>query len=269
MREFSLKMTTDRDARRVDATENICRSETTTCLHQVTDLSRSQRNELFELMQRSYEGVNRKNFDQDLAEKHWVITVSDEQGVLRGFSTQMLLPSRDYPNVDALFSGDTIVDPAWWNKHDLSGVWGRMALALIDRQAGRRLVWFLISKGYKTYRYLPLFFHQFYPRFDQSTPLDYKELLDSLGRQKFGERYDAAAGIVRAGQGSYRLRAQVAPLDQRRLQSPHVRYFAERNPGYVIGDELCCIAPLTRSNFTPAAFRVIAAASRDSSCCLD
>ena len=42
-----------------------------------------------------------------------------------------------------------------------------------------------------------------------------------------------------------------------RLRDPHVRYFAELNPGHARGDELCCIAPLTRENFTLAAQRVI------------
>jgi len=36
-----------------------------------------------------------------------------------------------------------------------------------------------------------------------------------------------------------------------------VRFFVERNPGHACGDELCCLAPLTRANFTPAAHRVI------------
>jgi hypothetical protein len=36
-----------------------------------------------------------------------------------------------------------------------------------------------------------------------------------------------------------------------------VRFFIERNPGHARGDELCCLAPLTRENFTRAAYRTI------------
>jgi hypothetical protein len=42
-----------------------------------------------------------------------------------------------------------------------------------------------------------------------------------------------------------------------RLRDPFVRFFVERNPGHARGDALCCLAPLTRANFTPAAYRVI------------
>ena len=41
-----------------------------------------------------------------------------------------------------------------------------------------------------------------------------------------------------------------------RLRDPHVRFFHGRNPDHARGDELCCLAPLTRANFTPAAYRV-------------
>jgi hypothetical protein len=44
-----------------------------------------------------------------------------------------------------------------------------------------------------------------------------------------------------------------------RLRDPHVCFFLARNPGHASGDELCCLAPLTRANFTPAAYRVIGA----------
>jgi hypothetical protein len=41
------------------------------------------------------------------------------------------------------------------------------------------------------------------------------------------------------------------------MNDRHVRFFVERNPGHERGDELCCLAPLTRDNFTRAAWRVI------------
>jgi hypothetical protein len=49
----------------------------------------------------------------------------------------------------------------------------------------------------------------------------------------------------------------VADLTPQRLVDPHVRFFVERNPEHAMGDELCCIAPLTGDNFTKAARRVI------------
>ena len=159
--------------------------------------------------------------------------------------------------VQVLFSGDTIVDRQSWGDSALAHVWGRLALSLIDRHAGAELYWFLISKGYKTYRFLPLFFHEFYPRHDRPTPAWARTVLDALGRHKFPSAYDATSGVIRADGPKDRLRPGVAELTLERLRDPHVRFFAERNPGHARGDELCCLAPLTRANFTSAAYRVI------------
>src|SRR5262249_26242236 len=149
--------------------------------------------------------------------------------------------------VKALFSGDTIVDRDHWGDNALAHVWGCLALSLIDDHAGAELYWFLISKGYRTYRFLPLFFHEFYPRHDAPTPAEVKAVLDGLGRHKYPATYDAAAGVVRADRFKDRLRPGLAELTPQRLRDPHVRFFAERNPGHVHGEELCCLAPLTRA----------------------
>jgi hypothetical protein len=222
-------------------------------------LAPEERDQMFALMDRYYDGAGRAAFDADLAEKEWVIQVLDPQTQgLCGFSTQMLLRADVDPRpVWALFSGDTIVARDRWGDTALSHVWGRLALSLIDRLGGAELYWFLISKGYKTYRYLPLFFREFYPRHDAPTPARLQAVLDALARTKYPAAYDPGRGVILAGAGKDRLRPGVADVTAERLRDPHVRFFHARNPGHVRGDELCCLAPLTRENFTPAAYRVI------------
>ena len=123
-------------------------------------------------MDRHYEHVRRPAFDADLDEKQWVILLSDPAtDEIRGFSTQVVLHTEaEGRPIRALFSGDTIVDRAHWGDPTLAHVWGRLALSLIDAAAEEEFYWFLISKGYKTYRFLPLFFREFYPRHDAATP---------------------------------------------------------------------------------------------------
>jgi hypothetical protein len=227
----------------------------------VAALTRAQREEMFALMDRHYEDVTRSAFAADLAEKQCVILLLDPQTeAVCGFSTQVLLDADvDGRPAKALFSGDTIVARDRWGDGALAHVWGRMALALMDSWPDVELYWFLISKGYKTYRFLPLFFHEFYPRFDVPTPASAAAVIDALGRHKYPGRYDPAAGVVRADPGGERLRPGVADITPERLRDPHVRFFAARNPGHGRGDELCCIAPLTRANFTRAAYRAIGA----------
>jgi hypothetical protein len=222
-------------------------------------VDRGLRDAMFALMDRHYENVNPRAFAADLDEKDWVIVLTDPHTeLLCGFSTQMLLRvDVAGRSVQALFSGDTIVDRDRWGDNALAQAWGHLALSLIDAHEDAELYWFLISKGYKTYRFLPLFFHEFYPRHDVPTPAWARALVDALARHKYPAMYDPTAGIVKADCCKDRLRPGVAELTPERLRDPHVRFFASRNPGHTGGDELCCIAPLTRSNFTPAAYRVI------------
>ena len=228
----------------------------------VADVTNSERDQMFSLMEACYEGMERSVFEDDLREKQWVILLEDPiHHVVCGFSTQTLLEAdvEGHPT-RALFSGDTIVAPEYWARNPLAQVWGQFALSLIDADRPTPLYWFLITKGYKTYRFLPVFFDEFYPRHDRPTPEWARCVIDALGRHKYPTGYDREAGIVRAGDSGCRLRSGVAGITERRLQDPHVRFFAEQNPNHTLGDELCCFAPLTRENFTTAAYRVIGAA---------
>lgn len=228
----------------------------------VEEISPRRRGEMFMLMAEHYDGMRRAEFEADLDEKDWVIELVDPAtGALCGFSTQMVFATEAAGRpVRALFSGDTIVAWDCRARHPLAGLWGGLALSLIERFTGEELYWFLISKGYKTYRFLPLFFREFYPRVDAATPASIAAVLDAFGRHKFPRSYDPGSGVVRASDGGCRLRPGVADLTAERRRDPHVRFFCARNPRHADGDELCCVAPLTRENFTPAAWRVIGAA---------
>lgn len=225
----------------------------------VGEVTRAERDAMFALMDRYYEHVRRDVFESDLAEKQWVIQVLHPRGgELCGFSTQMLLDAAiDGRPVTALFSGDTIIDRAHWGDSALTHVWGRLALDLIDERPDADLYWFLISKGYKTYRFLPIFFRAFHPHPERPMPQSIRAVLDGLARLKYPREYDAGRGVIRTGAGHDRLRAGVAEITPQRLRDPFVRFFLDRNPGHVRGEELCCLAPLTRANFTAAAYRVI------------
>jgi hypothetical protein len=223
------------------------------------DLTSQDRDAMFGLMDRHYAQVCRAAFEADLDEKRWVVQVLDPRTeAVCGFSTQMLLDVDVAGRpVKALFSGDTIVAREHWGDSALAHVWGRLALSLMDAFGEAELYWFLISKGYKTYRFLPVFFHEFYPRYDAPTPIWAREVIDVLGRARYPAAYDPTAGIIRAGPEKDRLRDGVADITPERLRDPHVRFFVQQNPGHLQGEELCCLAPLVRNNFTTAAHRVL------------
>ncbi len=226
----------------------------------VAELSWSRRREMLRLMQRYYENVRETEFAADLSEKQWVIEISEPAtGRLCGFSTQMTfaVAQPEGPPAIALFSGDTIVDEPYRQCNQLAGLWGRLALQLVEHHPGQSVSWFLISKGYKTYRFLPLFFHRFYPCCSEATPPHLASRLGAFAQCKFPTTYDPASGLIRGGPQGCRLRRGLADVTPARQRDPHVRYFCEQNPRHAWGDELCCIAPISRENFTPAAWRVI------------
>ncbi len=225
----------------------------------VRNLSTHDVEQMYALFARHYDRTRRSQFESDLSQKDWVIRLIEPvTGRLCGFSTQALIKApQSGEMIHALFSGDTIVDPACWNETALVREWGRLAVELMERVSPSPLFWFLICKGYKTYRFLPVFFREFYPRHDCPTPSWAVATIDALSRSMFGDEYDSQRGLVIATPDKDRLRSGVAEVTQQRLEDPHVRFFVRRNPHHERGDELCCLAPLSVANFTPAGARLL------------
>ena len=225
-------------------------------------LAAGDRDRMYEILRRYFAGTDRARFDADLLEKETVIVLRDrESGGIRGFSTLMRIDARiDGTDVIAFFSGDTIVEPAYWGDPALSRLWGSVVFGEADRLAiespKTRVFWFLICSGYKTWRFLPVFFREFYPNADAPTPLFHQRLLDALGRQKFGDEYIPGAGIVRFARATP-LRDGVAAVTEGRLRDPQVAFFVRANPGHAAGDELACVTEVSRANLTRAGRRMV------------
>ena len=213
--------------------------------------------EMLALHAQHFDGVTRARFLADLAEKDWVILLLTAEGRLAGFSTQKLLPPlEELGGAQCLFSGDTIVERAHANTPLLAGCFGHLMLRLIEEHGEESLYWFLISKGFRTYRFLPVFFERFWPSPDHETPPEIQALLDGVARRKFGPAYDAATGLVRMT-GADRLTPELAEVPPGREVDRHVAYFLTRNPGFARGDELACLAPIRRDNLNAYGRRVI------------
>jgi hypothetical protein len=226
-------------------------------------LSLDDRRQMYALLRMYFSGTARAQFEADLREKESVILLRDaESSTVQGFSTLMRIEATiDGGDVVAFFSGDTIIDREYWGDTVLSRIWGQTVFVEADRIAaqrpGTRFYWFLICSGYKTWRFLPVFFREFYPNPEHPTPPHAQRILDTLGRAKFGDEYLQDAGVVRFRNPSP-LRRGVADITGERLRDPHVAFFARMNPGHVDGDELACIAEVSRTNLSRAAARMLA-----------
>lgn len=230
----------------------------------VTQVDADLAGDMLRLLDRHYGNVTPEGFRRDLAEKHWVIAFFGG-GRLAGFSTQMLLET-EYRGErhDAVFSGDTIVDPAHWGSTALFAAFAGLLRDLKAARPERRLFWFLISKGYRTYRMLPLWFRSFLPHpADPGGNLSawQRGLLDHLARSKFGPAWSPERGILDfRGTGQYLRPSLGAVPEGKALADRHIRFFLEANPGHGRGDELACLAEFSQANLTPAGLRLVASA---------
>lgn len=232
-------------------------------------LTAADRDQMYGLLRRCFAGTDRARFEADLAEKETVIVLRDTaDDAIRGFSSLMRLTACiDDRRVIAFFSGDTIVDPEFWGDTALSRIWSQVVFGEADRLAAEapdtRVYWFLICSGYKTWRFLPVFFREYYPNADTPTPASARQLLDTFGTQKFGAEYLPDAGVVRFRHPSP-LRGGIADLTQERLRDRHVAFFARMNPRHAEGDELACIVEISRANLTRAGRRMVDAGWKSS-----
>ena len=224
------------------------------------------RDAMFSLLAAHFVGVDRTTFDRDLADKSCAILLEDDSGDLRGFSTMVVYESRAGGTpVSVVYSGDTIVDRAWWGSPALARTWVRAVRQLAPDSAPRDVYWLLLTSGFRTYRFLPVFFREFYPRFDAVTPPPDAVLLDVLAGERFGQQYDAASGVVRFVHPQIlapdlvtlpRHRTTRKNTEHGRMPDPHIAYFLARNPGFVRGDELVCLTRIDEQNLTPAGRRM-------------
>jgi hypothetical protein len=211
------------------------------------ELSRGEREAMLALMRASYDGVDAAEFEADLRDKDLVLLLRAPDGALAGFSTAKLL-RHDFEGrpLRVVFSGDTVMARERRGSRTLARAFARLLRDLLEEEPGTPLHWLLISKGERTYRYLPAYFRDFSPRHDRPTPAARARLMGELGGRLFPGRHDRARGIVTARPGGQRLRA--AELPARESADPHRAFFARANPGHRGGDELLCLAEFSREN---------------------
>lgn len=210
---------------------------------------------MYALYDRYYGGGDATTFRTDLEHKsHLVWLVEGER--LRGFSTLATQSFHTFTqDARAVFSGDTIIDHQFWGEQALARAFCRFAGALKAQRPEQPLYWFLISKGYRTYRYLHAFAHRYFPHPNEATPPDMQARMHELARARFGSAYRPELGIVRFEPVRGYLRPPWNEVRDGLQPRPEVRHFLARNPGYVAGDELVCLAELSASNLRSIARR--------------
>ena len=214
------------------------------------------RSTMYALFQSQFESVPFEQFSADLDEKNWVLLLRRDDGALIGFSCMHFYDIVvDGEPLTVIYSGDTVIDPETWSDSALSYYW-MGAVDYLRRLHGKESVyWFLLVSGYRTYRFLPVYSTEYYPRLDRPTPEKTQRIMDTMASQRFGSAYDPAAGVVRFNVPPV-LRDGLRGIPENRLSDPHVAFFNERNPGHEAGDELVCFSMLSESTLTRLGVRM-------------
>jgi hypothetical protein len=203
----------------------------------------------------NYDGSSQDVFRRDLAAKDEVILVfcGDE---LIGFTTLRVFGEIWQGRaIRVVYSGDTIVDPAHWGQSELASAWISRVGEIARAAPAEPLYWFLLVKGHRTFKYLPVFGRSFYPHWEIDRS-DLKSLADQLAGRMFPGDYNPATGVVEFAESRGHLKAAIAQPDAGDLGKAATQFFLARNPGYRQGHELVCICELAPDNMKPLTARL-------------
>ena len=239
-------------------THSVCRQVDVSSL--TSDLTTS----MFELLCAHFHNVSREIFDRDLSSNSTVLLLEEhESGGLLGFSTQRILRSSSGARV--VFSGDTIIDPIAWGSLALPRAWGSWMLSLSAEEPTSPLYWLLISKGHRTFRFLPTYFTDYAPSLTRAYSADELAIVREVGLSLFGDKLTVNQQgflVVAHDITSQRLKEHL--LDDRHLRSDQrdIKFFVEANPNYAHGTELVCLVHFHASNMRPFCRRMLGLFSR-------
>jgi hypothetical protein len=227
----------------------------TTVVKQVQDVSESERQKITTLYLKYYEGSNANLVEQDLAKKSEIILLLYDKQIV-GFTTLEFYSHQwNHQLIRVVFSGDTIIDKQHWGRQTLTFACISRMGWYKQQQPDVPVYWFLIVKGHRTYKYLPVFVKSFYPHWEYESQ-SLKSIVESLVIEKFGEVYNPSTGVLEFHESQGHLKQAYAYPDEREIDKPSVKYFLQRNPGYIKGHELVCLCELAAENMKPLTRRV-------------
>lgn len=212
---------------------------------EVDEVSDSLKENMYLLFALHYDGVNRKVFEDDLSSKSGVIVLLDRVGELQGFST-ILWDAVPMPDCEVVFSGDTIIHPNYWGSRELITKFCWLCGQRLSRGT-MPLYWFLISKGHRTYQFLPLFSKQWFPSPDSVNDVEEK-LASKCAEEMFGNAWIPEEGVLRFKSCMGNLNPDLAATTELRKGNRYVQFFLENNPNFALGEELVCMVKMELDN---------------------
>lgn len=216
-------------------------------LKYASELDNTAISRMYILMEQNYNYVSFKAFRTDLSNKQLIGILKDDKEEIQGFTTFAINPcNTGTTSYNILFSGDTIISPAYWGTQELAKGWCQTVGGLIAGSPQKKWYWFLLSKGHRTYMYLPLFFEKYYPTFDKDKEDNLFPIINSCAEAMYGNYWKPERGVISFDESHGELKN---PFHKTTKNNKHVQFFLKSNPYFYKGDELTCMADLSIDNF--------------------
>lgn len=213
---------------------------------EIKDINEESINEMYQLMANFYDNVDYNVFLKDLYNKDYCIILK-ENDTIRGFSTQKVINfTLNDKVIYGIFSGDTIIHKENWGSLELFQIFAKFFFDLGMQYDN--FYWFLIVKGYKTYKILPAFFNSFYPTYRYDMPPEIKQIADRFGEVFYKDEYNKTNGIIEYKSIKDKLKKGVADITDDKLQDLDIKFFSQSNPDYINGNDMVCITELRLEN---------------------
>lgn len=232
----------------------------------VSDIAKGSMNEMYHLYSQYYDCTNQVTFRKDLKDKNKALIITHHDQIV-GFSTILQYQTQfKGKHLQIIYSGDTIMKQQYWGNPILAFAWLKFAGTAKAEYPTLPLYWFIIVKGHRTYRYLPVFSKQYFPNHHCTTPRFEQDLIDQLAHEKFGSYYNKDKGIIHYNISQGQLKTSYAAIPENLMRRKEIAFFYERNPGYTEGDELVCLCELDTQNLKPLAKRIFLEGYQSISC---
>ncbi|UYZ83613.1 hypothetical protein MTZ49_13590 [Entomomonas sp. E2T0] len=209
----------------------------------VNSITASKKQQMAAIYFQYYQGSDLERFYQDLDNKNEVLFL-EQQGQMVGFTT---IEFYSFQQKMIVYSGDTIVMPEHWQQQSLHSAWIQRMGKLKQDNPTTPIYWFLLVKGYRTYKYLIVFAKSFYPHWDGLQP-ELKQLADQLAVAKFVELYNVRTGVVECPSEYGYLKEDLTDIASHEQQKKSSQFFLSKNPYYYKGHELVCLCELSADN---------------------
>ena len=223
----------------------------------VSDLSATERDQLFRLLGSHCANVKQACFDRDLDEKQFVLMGRVlAGGAIRGFCTFREVDiAVESETVRVIVTGDTLLALEDWASGRAVRSWWQHMQFLAGRTKAP-VYWVSFLESHRVYRLLGGLFESYFPRAGVELPARERHIRDTIAAMKYPGEYDAASAVIKPVQPTPVCAERVAAATAMG-HDPASRYFVAANPGYLRGEYLVCIADLSERNWTRLARRML------------